>query len=193
MPDTTLRSIYDFKCKDAQNTPVDFATLKGKVLLIVNVASLCGFTPQYHELQTLHSKYASRGLVILAFPCNQFGNQEPRSSRHVARDMRDAYGVDFAIMKKCNVNGEDTLDLYAFLKSRQRGLFGFEGVRWNFEKFVVSAAGEVVARFDSWVTPLQFENYLSILLSECEADGREKDQGKAVGEGKEVKEGKERG
>lgn len=161
-------TIYDFKLPDASNKIIDFAQFHNKVLLIVNVASLCGFTPQYIDLQKLYKKYHSRGLVILAFPCNQFAYQDPMSSRKIADHCQREFGVEFPIMKKIKVNGEETSPLYDFLKERQAALFGFKGVRWNFEKFVVNKLGDVVGRFDSWVTPLQMDEYIVNLLNESD-------------------------
>ncbi|WLF77306.1 hypothetical protein PVL30_001018 [Lodderomyces elongisporus] len=161
-------TIYDFKLPDASNKIIDFAQFHNKVLLIVNVASLCGFTPQYIDLQKLYKKYHSRGLVILAFPCNQFAYQDPMSSRKIADHCQREFGVEFPIMKKIKVNGEETSPLYDFLKERQAALFGFKGVRWNFEKFVVNKSGDVVGRFDSWVTPLQMDEYIVNLLNESD-------------------------
>ncbi|KAI5953925.1 hypothetical protein CANMA_004764 [Candida margitis] len=165
---TTLREqsppIYSFSLPDAQNNLVDFTQFRNKVLMIVNVASLCGFTPQYHELQHLYAKYHAQGLEILGFPCNQFGNQEPKSDRKIASHCRRDFGVEFPIMKKIKVNGEDESDLYSYLKNEQRGMFGFKGVRWNFEKFIIDREGKVVARFDSWITPKQFDSLIQQLL-----------------------------
>ncbi|KAG5417064.1 hypothetical protein I9W82_004697 [Candida metapsilosis] len=159
-------SIYSFSLTDAENNVINFAQFQNKVLLIVNVASLCGFTPQYHELQQLYSKYHSQGLEILAFPCNQFGNQEPKSDKKIASACRRDFGVGFPIMKKIKVNGEDESLLYQFLKNEKRGMFGFKGVRWNFEKFIIDRKGRVVARFDSWITPNQFDGMIQQLLEE---------------------------
>lgn len=159
-------SIYDFSLPDAQNNLINFTQFQNKVLLIVNVASLCGFTPQYHELQQLYAKYHSQGLEILGFPCNQFGNQEPKSDKKIAQHCRRDFGVEFLIMKKIKVNGEDQSDLYRYLKDAKSGMFGFKGIRWNFEKFVIDRKGNVVARFDSWITPKQFDGLIKQLVDE---------------------------
>ena len=161
--------IYTFKIPDAYNNVIDFDQFKNKVILIVNVASLCGFTPQYKELQLLYEKYHERGLEILGFPCNQFGNQEPLQEEEIVESCRRNFGVSFPIMKKTKVNidcdGHES-ELYKYLKSEQPGEVGFKGVRWNFEKFIVNRKGEVVARFNSLITPLQLEGFIEQLLSE---------------------------
>ncbi|CAD1809165.1 Glutathione peroxidase-like peroxiredoxin GPX3 [Candida parapsilosis] len=167
-PPPPSTSIYNFSLPDADNHLIDFTQFHNKVLLIVNVASLCGFTPQYHELQQLYDKYHAKGLEILGFPCNQFGNQEPQSDHKIASQCRRDFGVKFPIMKKTKVNGEDQSALYQFLKDAKCGMFGFKGVRWNFEKFIINRKGDVVARFDSWITPSQFDGFIQKLLDEGE-------------------------
>ncbi|KAI3403644.1 hypothetical protein KGF56_003571 [Candida oxycetoniae] len=164
------KTIYDFKLPNSSNEYIDFQTFKNKVLIIVNVASLCGYTPQYLELQQLYAKYHTRGLEILAFPCNQFGNQEPQTSKKIEQQCRRDFGVEFPIMKKCRVNGDDSIELYEFLKTSKPGLFGFRGIKWNFEKFVIDKKGNVVARFASSVTPLDFEDYIVQLLDKEEEE-----------------------
>ncbi|RLV96234.1 Peroxiredoxin HYR1 [Spathaspora sp. JA1] len=155
---------YSFIIPDGNNIPIDFTNFKDKVVIIVNVASLCGYTPQYKELQYLYEKYHEQGLEILGFPCNQFGNQEPNDESHIVSFCQRHFGVSFPIMKKIYVNGEQEHELYSFLKSQKSGVLGFHGVRWNFEKFLIDKQGKVVRRFNSMITPLQFEEYIVTLL-----------------------------
>lgn len=121
----------------------------GKVLLIVNVASRCGFTPQYRDLQNLYAKYQSRGLEILGFPCNQFGAQEPGSAEQIQSFCSTNYSVTFPMFDKVDVNGSSTHPLYAFLREQAPGILGTTGIKWNFTKFLVSKDGQTVARMAS--------------------------------------------
>lgn len=161
-----IRHIYKFKLLDGNNHIIDFSKFQNKVIIIVNVASYCGFTPQYKELQLLYSKYHSQGLEILGFPCNQFGNQEPLDEEHIVEFTQRKFGILFPIMKKVDVNGDDESELYTYLKSKRLGTLGFRGIKWNFEKFIVDRLGNVVNRFNSMVTPLQFEQYIVALLNQ---------------------------
>lgn len=156
--------IYDFKCIDCENKVYSFENLKNKVVIIVNVASLCGFTPQYRDLQSIYEKYKSQGLEILAFPSNQFGGQEPEPEELIAKNIRKKYGVTFPIMKKIKVNGLDECPIYTYLKNEKKGMLGFKGVRWNFEKFIVDRDGQVVARYNTTVTPIQLEPLIKELI-----------------------------
>lgn len=156
--------IYDFKLPDGQGNIIDFALLKEKVVIIVNVASLCGFAPQYNDLQYLYDKYHNQGLEIIAFPCNQFARQEPLSDKQITEDARKRFGVKFPIMSKIMVNGRDECGLYTLLKKSKLNEFAFRGVKWNFEKFVVSRKGEVVARYPSAVNPREFDGIIKSLL-----------------------------
>ncbi|EGW35280.1 uncharacterized protein SPAPADRAFT_53580 [Spathaspora passalidarum NRRL Y-27907] len=157
---------YSFVIPDGNNNNIDFNQFRNKVVIIVNVASLCGYTPQYKELQQLYEKYHDRGLEILGFPCNQFGNQEPGDESNIASFCQRHFGVTFPIMKKVYVNGDDEHELYTYLKGQVKGVLGFRGVRWNFEKFIVNRDGQTVARFTSIITPLQFETYIVTLLNQ---------------------------
>lgn len=161
--------IYSFKLPDANKNIIDFTKFRNKVIVIVNVATFCGFTPQYKELQYLYDKYNDQGLEIIGFPCNQFGNQEPFNDEQIVEYCHKKFGVTFPIMKKIKVNGElkdpEVSDLYRYLKNVQHGPLGFKGIRWNFEKFIVNKNGEVVARFTSMINPLQFEDYIKQLLN----------------------------
>ena len=133
------------------------AVYRGRVLLIVNVASQCGFTPQYAGLETLHRKYAARGFSVLGFPCNQFGRQEPGTDLEVSRFCADTFHVSFPMFSKIDVNGPRTHPLYQLLKSRRRGVLGTGAVKWNFTKFLIDRDGQVVGRFGSGVPPARIE------------------------------------
>ena len=130
----------------------------GKVLLIVNVASRCGYTPQYEGLEALYRKYQDRGLVVLGFPCNQFGGQEPDSEAEIQRFCASRYDVTFPLFAKVDVNGDHTDPLYRWLKSARPGVLGTEAVKWNFTKFLVGRNGEVVNRYGSSTSPAQLED-----------------------------------
>ena len=136
-------SIYDFKVKDAQGAEVDLADYKGKVLLIVNTATGCGFTPQYDGLQDLYEKYQEKGLEILDFPCNQFGGQAPGSFDDIHDFCTSRYGITFPQFAKINVNGASASPLYVWLKSKKPG-----DIQWNFTKFLIDRKGEVKRRFE---------------------------------------------
>lgn len=159
-------SIYDFQPQDAFGKVYDFGQLMGKVVVIVNVASLCGFALQYQDFESLYEKYNDRGFVVLGFPCNQFGSQEPYSGQEIMQICEKRFGVTFPIMGKIEVNGEREDPLYGYLKNQQRNSLGFKGVKWNFEKFLVSRSGRVVVRYDSMVPPLSFEKAIVDLLED---------------------------
>ena len=155
---------YDFTVLDNQKRPLPLSLLKGKVVVVVNVATLCGFAPQYYELQQIWNLHRDKGLVILAFPCNQFGNQEPLPAAQVAAQVHAEYGVTFPIMEKVYVNGPHEHPVYTFLKNQQINCLGFKGIKWNFEKFVIDRNGEVVRRFGTDTPPRAIEPYLRELL-----------------------------
>lgn len=155
---------YTLSALDELGNTKQFESLRGKVVLIVNVASFCGFTPQYSELQHLYEKYHSRGLEILAFPCNQFGGQEPAGHTTIERYVRTNFNVTFPILQKVVVNGPDAHPVFNYLKEQKHGALGFKGIRWNFEKFVVDRLGNVVVRVESAVVPQQMEPLISHLL-----------------------------
>ena len=146
-------SALRFKMKTLEGEEVDLAKYEGKVVMIVNVASKCGYTPQYEQLQQLHEKYAQRGLAILGFPCNQFLGQEPGSATQIREFCRVNYGVTFDMFAKVDVKGENACDLYKFLTSLDTKPKGPGKIGWNFEKFIVNRSGEVVARFGSGTKP----------------------------------------
>lgn len=158
-------NFYELQCTDIRGRPFSFQSLRGKVVIVVNVASLCGFAPQYVELERLYDKFAGR-VVVLAFPCNQFGRQEPLNGVALERDIRLRFGLKFPIMQKVEVNGAHAHAVYKFLKRERAGFLGFEGVQWNFEKFVVSSSGEVVARYLTTQPPAAFEQHIAALVKE---------------------------
>ncbi|WP_421705469.1 glutathione peroxidase [Alloalcanivorax xenomutans] len=139
--------IYDYNAVTLDGEERSLADFKGKVLLIVNTASKCGFTPQYKGLQVLYQRYKDRGLVVLGFPCNQFGHQEPGDEVEIGAFCEKNYGVDFPMFAKIDVNGSDAHPLYRYLKSEAPGLLGSEGIKWNFTKFLVDREGRVIRRY----------------------------------------------
>ena len=157
-------SIYDFSAETLDGKPAPLSDWQGKVVLIVNTASKCGFTGQYAGLEALYSKYKDRGLVVLGFPCNQFGAQEPGDAAEIASFCSLTYDVDFPMMRKIDVNGPTTHPLYAYLKTQKRGVLGTEGVKWNFTKFLVDRKGEVTQRFAPNVEPKALEGAIEALL-----------------------------
>ncbi|MGB5506856.1 MAG: glutathione peroxidase [Sulfurovum sp.] len=159
-----MDKIYDFKVKTIQGEETTLAEYKGKVLLIVNVASKCGYTSQYDGLETLYTQYKNKGLVVLGFPCNQFGSQEPGSETEIQNFCRVNFGVTFPMFSKINVNGEETHPLYRYLKSEQTGILGTEAIKWNFTKFLVDREGNVVERFGSSTKPSELKDKIERLL-----------------------------
>jgi glutathione peroxidase len=142
-----MAGIHDFTVQDIRGKAVRLDRYKGKVLLVVNTASKCGFTPQYKGLEALYQQFRGRGLEILGFPCNQFGAQEPGSEAEIASFCELNYGVTFPLFAKVDVNGEDAAPLYRWLKKEKPGLLGSEAIKWNFTKFLVDRSGKVVARY----------------------------------------------
>lgn len=160
-----MTSIYSFQASSIDGEIIELSKYKNKVLLIVNVASKCGFTKQYKDLEELHRKYHSDGLEILAFPCNQFGSQEPGSATEIREFCQVNYAVDFQLFNKINVNGHDTHPLYHFLKRVARGIFWTKKVKWNFTKFLVDKNGIVVKRYAPFTNPLQLEETIVSLIT----------------------------
>jgi glutathione peroxidase len=146
-------NIYDFKFDDAFGFERDLSEYKGKVLLIVNTASKCGFTPQYEGLEKLNKAYSEKGLQIVGFPCNQFGNQEPGTNEEIQKFCEVNYGVSFPIFAKIDVNGKNTHPLYELLKSKAHGLIGSKAIKWNFTKFLIDREGNIIKRFASAKEP----------------------------------------
>lgn len=148
-----MTSITDFQVRGADGTPVDLSAYAGKVLLIVNTASKCGFTPQYAGLEKLHRTYAERGFEVLGFPCNQFGAQEPGDATEIAEFCTVNYDVTFPVFAKIDVNGDNADPLFKRLRKDAPGLLGSTGIKWNFTKFLVDRSGKTVARYAPTVTP----------------------------------------
>lgn len=159
-----MTDVYDFTAKTLTGEDAPLAEHRGKVLLIVNTASKCGFTPQYKGLEALWRKYKDRGLVVLGFPCNQFGAQEPGDAEEIASFCSLTYDVSFPMMKKIDVNGPKADPLYAWLKKSKKGILGSEGVKWNFTKFLVGRDGKVIDRFAPTMTPQQLESAIEAAL-----------------------------
>lgn len=164
MATNSNKSIYDFKVKDIKGNDVSLSKYKGKVLLVVNVASKCGFTGQYEDLENLYSKYKDKDFMILGFPSNQFANQEPGTNKEIAEFCRLTYGVEFDMFSKIDVNGENESPLYTFLKDKQPGILGSKNIKWNFTKFLVDKNGNVVDRFGSTTNPTSIEEDILKLL-----------------------------
>ena len=140
-------SIYDLKVQACDGSMVDLADYRGQVLVIVNTASKCGFTPQFEGLETLYREYKDRGLTIIGFPCNQFANQDPGSNEEIAEFCQVNYGVSFPMMAKIDVNGGDADPVFTWLTAQAPGFLGTKGIKWNFTKFLIGRDGEVVKRF----------------------------------------------
>ena len=157
-------SVYDYSAKTLDGQDVSLADYRGQVLLIVNTASKCGFTPQYEGLEALFKSHKDRGFTILAFPCNQFGAQEPGNAEEIANFCSLTYDVTFPVMSKIDVNGADAHPLYKFLKKEQKGLLGTEAIKWNFTKFLIGKDGEVVERFAPTVKPEDLKVAVEALL-----------------------------
>ena len=158
-----MATIYDFKALNNKGAEVDFADYKGKVLLIVNTASKCGFTPQYDGLEELWKKYKDQGLVVIGFPCDQFAHQEPGTDAEIAEFCRLNHGVTFPLMSKIDVNGDNAHPIYQYLKGETKGLFG-SAIKWNFTKFLISRDGSRIERFAPMATPASLEEKIKALL-----------------------------
>jgi glutathione peroxidase len=157
-------SIYDFHAKTIDGSDQSLEEYRDQVLLIVNVASKCGFTPQYTGLEALHRKLHPRGFSVLGFPCDQFGRQEPGNEQEIRSFCTTKYDVTFPLFSKIEVNGPETHPLYKYLKHSQPGILGSEAIKWNFTKFLVDRNGEVVKRFGSVDKPEAIEGEVSALL-----------------------------
>ena len=158
-----MATIYDFKALDNKGKELDFAQFEGKVLMIVNTASKCGFTPQYDGLEALNKKYKDQGLVIIGFPCDQFAHQEPGSNEEIAEFCRLNHGVTFQLMSKIEVNGKNAHPIYEYLKGAAKGTFG-NAIKWNFTKFLISRDGQTVKRYAPTVKPEDMEKDIVELL-----------------------------
>ena len=148
-----MSSIDDFQAARIDGTPLRLSDYRGQVLLIVNTASACGFTPQFAGLEELHKQYAARGLVLLGFPCNQFGKQDPGSNLEIGAFCEKNYGVDFTMMSKVDVNGPNAIPLYDWLKAQAPGVLGTKSIKWNFTKFLIGRDGRVIGRYAPQTKP----------------------------------------
>tara|TARA_Y100001933_G_scaffold47469_1_gene45442 strand:- start:31 stop:519 length:489 start_codon:yes stop_codon:yes gene_type:complete len=157
-------SVYDFKVKDINGQEVSMSDYSGQVLLICNVASTCGFTPQYAGLQKIYDNFKDQGLEILAFPCNQFGNQEKGDEQEIKEFCEANYGVTFPIFSKIDVNGAKAEPLFVYLKSQIKGFMNTESIKWNFSKFLVNKNGQVEKRYGSLDYPEAIEADVKALL-----------------------------
>ena len=156
---------YDFNATALDGQPVDLARYRGKALLIVNTASACGFTPQYQGLEELQRRYADQGLVVLGFPCNQFGRQEPGSEAEIGAFCEKNYGVTFPMFAKIDVNGENAHPLFRYLKGEAPGVLGTESIKWNFTKFLINKDGGVFKRYAPQTEPEELSRDIEILLA----------------------------
>lgn len=159
-----MSDLYDFTVKASDGSAIDMSEYRGKVVLVVNTASKCGFTPQYEGLEALHRKYAGRGLQIMAFPCNQFGKQEPGDAEEIRNFCTLKYDVSFPLMKKIDVNGDNADPVYDWLKKEAPGIFGSEAIKWNFTKFLIDREGNVVERYAPTTKPEKLEGDIEKLL-----------------------------
>ena len=158
-------SFYDFKANDINGKEVSMSNYEGKVVLIVNVASGCGFTPQYEGLQKLYDEHKEEGLEILAFPCNQFGEQEKGDGQEIKNFCEKNYSITFPIFEKVEVNGNDAQPIFKFIKEQKKGFMGTESIKWNFSKFLLSKNGEVIKRYGSLDVPENLEEDIKQLLT----------------------------
>ena len=159
------KNIYQFSCEDSSGQEINLGDFKGKTLLIVNTASRCGFTPQYKGLEQLQTKYSSEEFSVLAFPCNQFGGQEPGSNEEIVEFCSLNYGSTFPIFSKIDVNGDNAHPLFKFLTTEKKGVLGTEKIKWNFTKFLINKDGEPVNRYGSSTTPEQIQTDIEKLIN----------------------------
>lgn len=157
-------SIYDYSAKSVDGKETSLKEYQGKVLLVVNVASRCGFTPQYEGLEAIYKKYRDRGFEVLAFPCNQFGKQEPGTESEIKSFCETNYQITFPIFSKIEVNGAGSHPVYEYLKKEATGILGSEAIKWNFTKFLVNREGKVVKRFAPTDKPESLESVIESLL-----------------------------
>ena len=159
-----MTTLSDFSATAIDGTDTDLSQYDGKVVLVVNTASQCGFTGQYKGLQELHDTYADQGLVVLGFPCDQFGNQEPGDEAEIATFCERNYGVSFPMFAKVDVNGEDAHPLYAWLRDEKSGLLPGDAIKWNFTKFLVGRDGQVIKRFSPTTEPAKLGDKIEAAL-----------------------------
>jgi glutathione peroxidase len=159
-----MTTVYDFAARELSGPEVKLSDFRGKLLLIVNTASECGFTPQYKGLEALYKKYKGRGFEVLGFPCNQFKEQEPGTSEQIASFCEKNFGVTFPMFEKIDVNGPNAHPLFNWLKSEASGILGSKDIKWNFTKFLVDRKGKVVDRFAPLTTPEKIEKDIEKLI-----------------------------
>jgi glutathione peroxidase len=160
-----MSTLYDFEALSIAGETVPLRQFEGQVLLIVNTASACGFTPQFAGLEDLHQRYGQRGLTVLGFPCNQFGRQDPGSDEQIASFCQRNYGVSFPMMSKIDVNGGDAHPLYRWLSAEAPGLLGSKAIKWNFTKFLVGINGQVIRRYAPQDTPAKLASDIEAALA----------------------------
>jgi glutathione peroxidase len=160
-----MTSLSHFTANRIDGTPLSFTELQGQVLLIVNTASACGFTPQFEGLETLHKTYGHQGLSVIGFPCNQFGAQDAGTNAEIGAFCQRNYGVSFTMMEKVDVNGEHAHPLFQWLKAQAPGVLGSEGIKWNFTKFLVGKDGRVLKRYASMDAPLKLSPDIEAALA----------------------------
>jgi len=158
-----MTTIYDFKALTTNGKELDFDQFRGKVLLIVNTASKCGFTPQFAGLEELNQRYKDKGLVVIGFPCNQFASQDPGSDEEISNFCQINYGVTFQMMKKIDVNGKNADPIFQFLKDRSKNIFS-DDIKWNFTKFLVASDGVTVRRYAPTVKPSRMRKDIEEML-----------------------------
>ncbi len=159
-----MKHFYNFNVKTINNKTISLSTYKNNVLLVVNVASKCGYTPQYKGLEKLYKTYKTEGFEILAFPCNQFKHQEPGTAKEIQKFCSVTYGVTFPLFAKIDVNGDNTAPLYVYLKKEAPGFLGTESIKWNFTKFLIDRKGKVVKRYGSSTQPAEIADDIEDLL-----------------------------
>ncbi len=159
------KNIYEFTCEDSSGQKIELSSYQGKVLLIVNTASQCGFTPQYEGLEKLQQTFADENFSVLAFPCNQFGGQEPGTNEEITEFCKLNYNNNFPIFSKVDVKGNDAHPLFSFLTKEKKGLMGTENIKWNFTKFLVNKEGEPVSRYAPSTTPDKIQSDIENLLN----------------------------
>lgn len=157
------QKFYDFNAKSLQGNEISMESYKGKIVLVVNTASKCGLTPQYEGLEKLYKKYKDKGFVILGFPCNQFGNQEPGDEKSISENCLLNYGVSFPMFSKVDVNGETAHPIFKYLRNTLKGTFS-NSIKWNFTKFLIDAQGKPVKRFSSFTKPEKIEAHILKLM-----------------------------
>jgi glutathione peroxidase len=159
------KNIYEFTCEDSSGQKIELSSYQGKVLLIVNTASQCGFTPQYEGLEKLQQTFADENFSVLAFPCNQFGGQEPGTNEEITEFCKLNYNNNFPIFSKVDVKGNGAHPLFSFLTKEKKGLMGTENIKWNFTKFLVNKEGEPVSRYAPSTTPDKIQSDIENLLN----------------------------